>query len=733
MRTMKCSSGFLRLLVGGVLACSSTTLPAAPVVLLEKAKLVPTDGAPEGGFGRAISLNGTVAVVTANPQQATMGAGPDMPSAAYVFERQSSGAWTQTAKLSSGDEGDLYGITAAVEGNVIVIGAVFSGLAYVYEKVAGSWQQTAVLGGQINGGSGYSVAIENGIIAIGEGGQHGMVLYRRGTSGWTQIARYNNGTGLNDDEYYSPRVDISPNFAIHGSWGFDSDPPWPSTAYIYRPGADGNWNTATVTTLTQPGTNGAVNGWSRNVNITGTTALISGDVFRFENGQWYFDHNVPGATTLDDDSVTILGFAGPFRYVQVHRRTTSSDGWPTRAELAASDEAPFTSASSDAGRALLASYRKPAAYLYEVPSNLYRNPIAEDDFQDGDPDGWATQPGSTFAVATSGTQRFYRQTNTIGNATALWGALYGWNDQAIQADITPRAFNGADRWFGLVTRYSDANNYYYVTARSGGGIQLKRMLGGAFTTLGTAPLTVAIGTTHRIRLESIGDHIRVFVNNRPVINVRDATVLPNGQPGIMMYRTQADYDNVVANTNPGFTAFHDDFEILNFDWTSVAGSYARVQTSTSWVRRQSDVAGGTRFITAPSGTLGDQIVEADLRPTAFSGTDRWVGLIARYRDDTNYHYVTLRNSGSLDIKKLANGAIQNLITVPFTVQPNVSYRVRLETIGTKIRAYVNGTLRAEATDATLVPDSNFPLVESRAGVATYKAALDLDNFLVSQP
>jgi hypothetical protein len=729
---MTCSSGFLRLLVGGALAYYSTTLPAAPLVLLEKAKLVPSDGAPEGGFGRAISLNGTVAVVTANPQQATMGSGPDLPSAAYVFERQASGAWTQTAKLTTGLEGNLYGIDAAVEGNVIVIGAVFSGLAYVYEKVAGMWQQTAVLGGQPNGGSGYSVAIENGIIAIGEGDQHGMVLYRREATGWTQIARYHNGTGLNDDEYYSPHVDISPNFAIHGSWGFDSDPPIPSTAYIYRPGA-GGWAQPTVTTLTQPNTTGAVNGWSRSVSITGTTALISGDVFRFEQNQWYFERNVPGATTLDDDSVTILGFAGPFRYVQLHRRTTSQDGWPTRAELAASDEAPFTSASSDAGRALLASYRKPVAYLYEVPSNLYRNEIVQDDFQDGDPDGWVTQPGSTFAIATSGTQRFYRQTNTTGNATALWPSLYGWNDQAIQADITPRAFNGADRWFGLVTRYSDANNYYYVTARSGGGIQLKRMLGGTFTTLGTAPLTVAIGTTNRLRLESVGDHIRVFVNNRPVIKVRDATVLPTGQPGIMMYRTQADYDNVVANTNPGFTAFLDDFEILNFDWSAVAGNYSRVQTSTSWVRRQSDVTGGTRFITAPSGTLGDQIVEADLRPTAFSGTDRWVGLIARYRDDTNYHYVTLRNSGSLDIKKLVNGTVQNLVTVPFTVQANVSYRVRLETIGTRIRAYVNGTLRAEATDATLVPDSNLPLVESRAGVATYKAALDLDNFLVAQP
>ena len=74
-------------------------------------------------------------------------------------------------------------------------------------------------------------------------------------------------------------------------------------------------------------------------------------------------------------------------------------------------------------------------------------------------------------------------------------------------------------------------------------------------TLGTAPLPVAIGATHRIRLEAVGDHIRVLVNNRPVIRVRDSGIAGGGQPGIMMFRTQADYDNIVVNENPAFTAF----------------------------------------------------------------------------------------------------------------------------------------------------------------------------------
>ena len=216
----------------------------------------------------------------------------------------------------------------------------------------------------------------------------------------------------------------------------------------------------------------------------------------------------------------------------------------------------------------------------------------------------------------------------------------------------------------------------------------------------------------------------MLVNNRLVIRVRDAA-LTSGQPGLMMFRTQADYDNVIITTNPAVSAFTDNFEQLNFAWQEIAGVWSRVQTATSWVRRQTDLTGGARLVV--SGSRGDQIVEADMRATQFSGADRWFGLIARYRDDSNYHYVTLRSSNRLDIKKLVNGSIQTLASVPFTLQTNVSYRVRLETIGTRVRVYVNGVLRAEATDAA--PTSEF----SSVGLATYKTAMDADNFLVTQP
>jgi hypothetical protein len=729
-----CSSTFPRWVLGSALALFAASLSAAPAVLLEKARIVPLDSGPESGFGRSIAISGNVIVVTANSQSRIRGAGPAQPGAAYVFERDSDGIWRQTAKLTSARDGDLYGYAAAVDGTTIAVAAAFSGLTYVYEKRDRNWDTVAVLPRTpTEHGNGYSIAIDNNLLAISSLSPHGMAIYRRETSGWVQIADYENGHPLPDDDYFGPAVDISPNFAIHGSWGSDHfEPPIPSTAFIYAPGAGGNWAQPSVTRITQPGGNGNPNGWSSSVSISASTALISGDVFtRNSAGQWTHLGSLSTAAALDDDDVTVLGFPQPLRYVTLSRRTsTSAWPWPVRAELATSDGGSITSMSTKNGRVVLASYRNNAAYVYEPPANLDRPNLSQDDFQDGDAIGWSTTPGSSFAVASSGTFRFYRQTSVAGNAAALWQNTIG-TDQSIQADITPRAFDGADRWFGLVTRYSDINHYYYVTARSGGGVQLKRMLAGTFTTLGSAALPVAIGTTNRIRLESVGDHVRVFVNDRPVIRVRDSA-LGGGRPGLMTYKARADFDNVIVNANPGYVPFADDFELQTFHWNVAGGDWSRVELNGGWIRRNSDVTGGARLLIASAGsdsfgTQGDQIVQADLRPIQFSGADRWVGLIARYRDDGNYHYVTLRSSGALDIRKLVNGSIQTLASVPFTVQTNVTYSVRFEAIGTRLRVYVNGRLRAEATDSSL------RRAVSGFGVATYKAAVDLDNFRVTQP
>ena len=714
---------------------------AAPAVLLERARLVPDDGAPDDGFGRAVAIDGDVAVVTANPMSAFWGASPDYPGAAYVYERDASGTWQQTARLTSpAGEGDLFGIDVDVEGNVIVVGAAFRYRAYVFEKLSGAWTQTDVLGDEGSpDGDGFSVSIANGVIAVNDNGQHGLVLYQRDGSGWERLAAYQNGLGEPDGDYLGPRVGLSPRFAIHGSWGSDFDPQTPSTAYIYDAGITGDWANPVVTALPQPGASYPT-GFSDHVAIGSTSsfasALISGFVFtRDAGGHWAYTDYANGARTLSSDGRTIVRHRGSNAGATL--RLDANGHLSHVATLTTSDGSQLRQSGMDVDRIIavdraggIYTGNSNAAYIYELPDSLVRPPLQQDDFQDGDAAGWSTTPSSLFAVVNDGVSLVYRQTNSSGNAAAFLQTTSG-NDQSIQADITPRAFNGADRWVGLVARYSNANNYYYVTARSSGALQLKKMVGGAYTTLASATLPIGIGTSSRLRLEAVGDHVRVFVDNWPAIRVRDAS-LSGGVPGLMMYKASADFDNVLFNANPASVA------ASAVPWTGGSGNWSGVTVDGMPYARQSDVSGGVRAVTsvgvvsygfdaAPVGMYGDQIVQADLRPVEFSGSDRWVGLVTRYVDDANYHYVTLRDSNSVWLRKLVNGVPQTFATAPLDVQVNAIYRVRLESIGTRLRVYINGSLLLETSD----PD--VPEQPTGAGLAMYKTAADVGNFSVLNP
>lgn len=725
-----CGEFCRRRLTFSLLLFSASLAFADPAVLLETTRLLPADGAPNGGYGRSVAIDGNIAVVGATIGDP--GSGSYRPGAAYVFERNAQGVWQQTAKLTGLQPADAFGYAVAVDGNVIAVGEPSYERTYVFEKQGTSWVRTAALGlapsPTYGTGNGYSVAVQGDLIAISHRDDNGLALYRRGTGGWQQVAYLNNGFIEEDSTYMGPYVDVTAGIAVFGSPSLFEHGPAPGYLNLYSPGPNGNWAAPTYISINHP----QEFGFQGPVSISGNTLLASGLLFqRSSSGAWVLTTS-PWADALDDDESTLVAGGAPYFVGRVYQRDVSGS-WPRVAELATNNALELTHVKVNSKRVVASSYPTGSidgigstgqAFMFELPTTLTRPPLLQDDFQDGNSQGWSSLGGS-FSVASSGTSLVYRQSNTAGNAGALL-ANANYADQSIQADIIPRAFDGADRWFGLVTRYVNSANYYYVTARSGGGVQLKKMLGGSFTTLGSAPLTVALNRTHRLRLEAIGDQVRVLVNERPVITVRDDDI-SGGQPGVMMYRTRADYDNVLVSANPGVPALVDDFNGQGLRMRQTTGCWAVVYWGTY---RQECVTGNAQSITpagGDNGTYGDQIVEADLMPTQFSGADRWIGLAARHVDDNNYVYVTLRSSNTLQIKKLVNGAIQTLASMPFPVAVNTTYRVRLETVGSRVRAYVNGELKLEASDAANTAGAK------RAGLVMYKTAAEVDNFSLFQP
>jgi trimeric autotransporter adhesin len=155
---------------------------------VQDAYLKASNAAASNYFGCAVAAENDTIVVGAY--------GESSSGAAYVFSKDGSGNWMQDACLKASNAGanDQFGISVAMSGGVIVVGAdkeasaqtgiintdgiasadnsaYSSGAAYVFKKeVSGTWIQDAYLKASNAGsydGFGFSVAISDGIIVVG--------------------------------------------------------------------------------------------------------------------------------------------------------------------------------------------------------------------------------------------------------------------------------------------------------------------------------------------------------------------------------------------------------------------------------------------------------------------------------------------------------------------------------------------------------------------------------------
>jgi hypothetical protein len=169
---MKLSGGQVRLEVVDEGAIYPVTIDPT---LAQEAKLTASDAAAGDLFGFNVAIDGETAVVGADADDT--GAGTDAGSA-YVFVRSGT-SWSQQAKLTASDAaaGDEFGVSVAISGNTIVVGAdlddaggSFSGSAYVFVRSGTSWSQQAKLtAGDAAAGDqfGLSVGISSETVVAG--------------------------------------------------------------------------------------------------------------------------------------------------------------------------------------------------------------------------------------------------------------------------------------------------------------------------------------------------------------------------------------------------------------------------------------------------------------------------------------------------------------------------------------------------------------------------------------
>jgi hypothetical protein len=145
----------------------------------QQAQLLASDGAAFDKFGQSVAISEDTIVVGASQANAPLSNG----GAAYVFVRNGT-TWTQQQKLtaSDGTADDEFGHSVAITGEIIVVGAHFAdlpsnssaGSAYLYSRSGTVWTQFQKLiptGGVVLGDLfGESAAISGNKIVLGSSG-----------------------------------------------------------------------------------------------------------------------------------------------------------------------------------------------------------------------------------------------------------------------------------------------------------------------------------------------------------------------------------------------------------------------------------------------------------------------------------------------------------------------------------------------------------------------------------
>lgn len=244
----------------------------------QQAKLIPSDPDELARFGYSIDVDGDTIVVgvRSHDRQAIAG------GTAFVFERTGD-AWDQTAQLWPSDPGPFhrFGASVTLEGTTLLVGAPgsyrhdFPGAAYVFEPDSlGAWTQTARLEGDGDPEDvfGRSLAVHGDRVAVGDSGadesdlpplapgiprQGKMVgagavfMFERGTDAWQKVAKVmaddsssvgflSTDDGLDlaamDQNRFGSSVDLHEDQLLTGAWADDTEAGNNAgSAYLFHP------------------------------------------------------------------------------------------------------------------------------------------------------------------------------------------------------------------------------------------------------------------------------------------------------------------------------------------------------------------------------------------------------------------------------------------------------------------------------------------------------------------
>ncbi len=716
---------------------ASAVCVARPMVIHQSQVLKPPAGAGYYSFGYEVAIDGDWAIVTAATPSPTP-TSPQQTHDALLYHRVN-GQWSFDRVLVrrvSTEYGQYVGFWSVAMNNGMA--AIGSDPTRIFKRTNDTWSEIAhpftappgdpdYVGGELEWDGNTLLAVQHACSYFQNRPWGALISTLSANGGWSPIQRLSSGDTVCNQEPVS--WGISGNTVVAGTYTNDYEV-MPDQLRIFRR-AGSTW----VPTSAIDGGDG------------------QGDV---RANEIFYSSRGPGGTLVyrNDDTQTVVDYirtvSASYReagqgygfthtnddFLQGHdlfRKNAGGKYEHVVRLLPAGRYALVDEPKINGRRVIFAAWRDRTSanqkvMVFDLPATYTPSPVIATGFENG-ASAVIPQLGA-FTVATRGNgNRVYRQSSLTGEYRALLGNS-DWIEQSIEAVIRPTAFSGSDRWAGLAVRYLDNANYYYVTLRSSGVVELKRMLNGVYTTMAQKALPIVAGRYHHVALQAAGSLIMVRIDGKEFI-WSDDDEIPHGSAALLGYRTAVDYDNVVASQLgqlPIFDLFstncygpltNNPFWAINgtgtWSCSSATGQNVMHQTSTTGVARA--------LVGTPT---DDQVVTTRVRMTASgTGHDPWLGIAARYVDESNYYYLTLRTSNTVSLRKLVNGVITELGTAPYTVAPGTWYRLRLDAVGNEIRGFVNGAQVLQVIDSSHA--------KGQGGVLTYKTAAEYMNYFAWQP
>jgi hypothetical protein len=190
----------------------------------DSAKLFASDASVGAHFGEALAADGFRLLVGS----------PGKHETAYVYERDSSG-WRETARLEA--DGYLHdndlGRAVGLSGDAAILGGPHydtplegddcdGGVVMIYEASANAWHEVFVHHGECDDQLGTSVAIDGALAAAGSPYRYRVLVFERGTTGWSVTAELTPPDGFPPG--FGEAVDVEGDRIAVGAPGDASSP-----------------------------------------------------------------------------------------------------------------------------------------------------------------------------------------------------------------------------------------------------------------------------------------------------------------------------------------------------------------------------------------------------------------------------------------------------------------------------------------------------------------------------